>query len=38
MNLEFKKAATNVISDAIQVLKNLEVIALLVVCFVLGEF
>ncbi|KAK6617965.1 hypothetical protein RUM44_002407 [Polyplax serrata] len=36
MNLEFKKAATNVISDAIQVLKNLEVIALLVVCFVLG--
>ena len=38
INLEFKKAASNVISDAIQVLKNLEVIALLIACFVLGEF
>lgn len=38
INLEFKKAASNVISDAIQVLKNLEIIALLTACFVLGQF
>lgn len=38
INLEFKTPAKNVISDVVNVLKNIELIALLFVIFVLGEY
>lgn len=36
INLEFKTGAKNVVTDVLQVLKNIEIIGLLVSCFVLG--
>ncbi|KAJ8683434.1 hypothetical protein QAD02_019226 [Eretmocerus hayati] len=36
INLEFKVPAANVVGDVISVLKNVEVMALLTVCFILG--
>lgn len=36
INLEFKTGAKNVVTDVLNVLKNVEIIALLVSCFVLG--
>ncbi|XP_016840927.1 major facilitator superfamily domain-containing protein 6 isoform X1 [Nasonia vitripennis] len=36
INLEFKAPATNVVSDVVSVLKNIEVVALLLACFTLG--
>ncbi|XP_014238903.1 major facilitator superfamily domain-containing protein 6-like [Trichogramma pretiosum] len=36
INLEFKAPATNVVKDVIAVLKNVEIVALLVASFVLG--
>ncbi|XP_012278915.1 uncharacterized protein LOC105698878 [Orussus abietinus] len=36
INLEFKRPSSNVISDVIGVLKNIEIVALLIACFVLG--
>ncbi|KAK0172204.1 hypothetical protein PV328_005551 [Microctonus aethiopoides] len=36
INLEFKSPAHNVIGDVISVLKNIEIVALLLACFVLG--
>ncbi|XP_066601074.1 uncharacterized protein [Prorops nasuta] len=36
INLQFKAPASNVVSDVLSVLKNVEVVALLVACFVLG--
>ncbi|XP_058802844.1 uncharacterized protein LOC131670884 [Phymastichus coffea] len=36
INLEFKAPASNVMSDVVTVLKNVEVVALLTACFVLG--
>lgn len=38
INLEFKSPATNVVSDVVSVLKNIEIVALFIACFVLGEF
>lgn len=37
INLEFKTPAASVVSDVINVLKKLEMIALFVACFVLGK-
>ncbi|XP_014616480.1 PREDICTED: uncharacterized protein LOC106793789 [Polistes canadensis] len=36
INLEFKSPATNVVSDVLTVLKNVEVVALFIACFILG--
>lgn len=36
IHLEFKTGAKNVVADVLSVLKNVEVVALLVSCFVLG--
>ncbi|XP_066158207.1 uncharacterized protein [Euwallacea fornicatus] len=36
INLEFKKAASSVVSDVIQVLKKMELIALFISCLILG--
>lgn len=36
INLEFKSPAKNVVGDVISVLKNIEIVALLLACFVLG--
>uniref|UniRef100_A0AAR5PVE4 Major facilitator superfamily (MFS) profile domain-containing protein n=1 Tax=Dendroctonus ponderosae TaxID=77166 RepID=A0AAR5PVE4_DENPD len=36
INLEFKKAASSVVTDVIQVLKKLELIALFISCLILG--
>ncbi|XP_057330117.1 uncharacterized protein LOC130670705 [Microplitis mediator] len=36
INLEFKSPAHNVLSDVISVLKNVEIVALLLACFMLG--
>ncbi|XP_014207853.1 uncharacterized protein LOC106638959 [Copidosoma floridanum] len=36
INLEFKAPAANVVNDVVSVLKNIEVVALLTACFVLG--
>ena len=36
INLEFKAPANNVVSDVVSVLKNVEVVALLTACFILG--
>lgn len=36
ISLEFKTGAKNVVTDVLNVLKNVEIIALLVACFVLG--
>lgn len=36
INLEFKAPASNVVSDVLSVLKNIEVVALLLACFTLG--
>lgn len=38
INLEFKKAATSVVTDVIAVLKKLELIALFISCLILGNF
>ncbi|XP_075232468.1 uncharacterized protein LOC142330866 isoform X2 [Lycorma delicatula] len=36
INLEFKTPATNVVSDVLTVLKNIEIVALFITCFILG--
>jgi hypothetical protein len=36
IDLEFKAPASNVFSDVVLVLKNVEIAALLAACFVLG--
>ncbi|XP_046473619.1 uncharacterized protein [Neodiprion pinetum] len=36
INLEFKSPANNVVSDVMSVLKNIEIVALFIACFVLG--
>ncbi|XP_043287431.1 major facilitator superfamily domain-containing protein 6-B [Venturia canescens] len=36
INLEFKSPASNVVSDVVSVLKNVEIVALLLACFMLG--
>ncbi|KAK2582249.1 hypothetical protein KPH14_004595 [Odynerus spinipes] len=36
INLEFKSPATNVVSDVLTVLRNVEVVALFIACFILG--
>ena len=36
INLEFKPAAKNVVTDVFSVLKSVELIALLITCYVLG--
>lgn len=38
INLEFKSPASNVVSDVVSVLRNVEIVALLLACFVLGEY
>lgn len=38
INLEFKKAASSVITDVLEVLKKLELIALFASCVILGKF
>jgi hypothetical protein len=37
MNLEFKSPATNVVSDVVSVMRNIEIVALFIVIFVLGQ-
>lgn len=37
MNLEFKTPASNVMSDVLVVMKKVELIALLIACFILGK-
>ena len=37
INLEFKSPATNVLADVMTVLKKVEIIALFITCFILGE-
>ncbi|XP_034183594.2 uncharacterized protein LOC117605903 isoform X1 [Osmia lignaria lignaria] len=36
INLEFKSPATNVVNDVFTVLRNVEVVALFIACFILG--
>jgi hypothetical protein len=36
MNLEFKAPATNIVSDVMTVMRNVEIVALFIVVFVLG--
>ncbi|XP_039285429.1 uncharacterized protein LOC111051467 [Nilaparvata lugens] len=36
MNLEFKSPAANVVADVLTVLKNIEIVALFITCFILG--
>ncbi|KAI5748555.1 hypothetical protein M8J76_000134 [Diaphorina citri] len=36
INLEFKAPATNVLTDVITVLRNIEMVALFIACFILG--
>lgn len=36
INLEFKSPATNLLKDVVSVLRNAEIVALFVACFVLG--
>jgi len=36
MNLEFKAPATNIVSDVMSVMRNVEIVALFVIVFVLG--
>jgi hypothetical protein len=36
MNLEFKAPATNIVSDIMTVMKNIEIVALFIITFVLG--
>jgi hypothetical protein len=36
MNLEFKSPAANVLSDVMSVIRNVELVALFIVIFVLG--
>jgi hypothetical protein len=36
MNLEFKAPANNIVSDVMTVMRNVEIVALFVVVFVLG--
>lgn len=37
MNLEFKSPATNVLSDVMSVIRNVELVALFIAIFVLGQ-
>jgi hypothetical protein len=36
MNLEFKAPATNIVSDVMSVMRNVEIVALFIIVFVLG--
>jgi len=36
MNLEFKAPATNIVSDVMTVMRNVEIVALFIIVFVLG--
>ena len=36
MNLEFKSPATNIVSDVMSVMRNVEIVALFIAIFVLG--
>lgn len=38
IDLEFKQPAQNLLEDVIHVFKNIEIVALFVACFVLGEY
>lgn len=38
INLEFKQAASSVVSDVLHVLKKLELLALFISCMILGKF
>lgn len=37
INLEFKAPAKNVVGDVLQVLRNVEMVCLFIVCFLLGR-
>lgn len=37
IDLEFKQPAKNLLEDVISVFKNIEIVALFIACFIMGE-
>lgn len=38
INLEFKAPAANVLADVLSVLRKIEIVALFITCFILGNY